>query len=1843
MFGLLFIGFALCDTFSKMICIAIEQKDDNDSPCKDEINLNPTSSTFYEEYTSLRKNSRDINIIINDRRAITFDFNIQILSGQNVHFTAINDNSATINFLFKSSADYSACNFSFDSSIKSIFKSVNEEASSKLIIGNIIGSNTMFGTKDSSIELLYRTLDVPVNSLEFVSKLTQDKKGYTNLSLSKNDKLDISFAQPKTFVLNGVSKECSFVEGQPMKFTGSATNNEIHDTLKVTYPELKDMSRMPIIEYLKISELNFIGELWSPTDTNPLILLDKCVMIKVNSAHFPFTCISSKMTIHVQKSINIYGEIDSSDFNSYCDLFINSDSNQAIDVRFEKHIRAIMTIQSPIVNVELMNISSKVKNKDFPIYPAINEDKVSAIKIHNIYLENQINVFNFAFYVCVENILSDEDISQTNIYNGLEFIQLPKGFLPLRDFDLAILDISPSSQNGIPGFTKSNNCLDVFARIEGEYMKISAKVVKSAFETPCYICLRKDSTSRCYYSSIDADFTVYDVGAEDFTLEKAFKKGYKSYYILIESTYSQSSVRKVDFNQLSSSYKNLNITIIGSSQYVYFENNDISRIQNLTINGYNLYLTPSGDDQSLVINAQNITIHDAKFGSGTYSFNENVDVYISIDVYKLLTDVGETNVPKKLFLYKSSSSNLRPYTVEVAKQYWKIFYDTDSYTPKAEVNYGANFVKEMTFITSTDVKLKINKPSDPKAFNLKLQKDCVVSFLGNDWSTTTFDQNITIDHGSNKIYVVFSSPDQDKQITTIGDGSGVSYTVNYDVKSLCLYNDSATSTCKNSFTYPTKELLSTNITENIISITSMGINIGIDYFSSPISVDFSVLSKKEIEIKSYEYQNPVQLILNVDKGHELDRKFSKTKFNDLSVGLSSKPVEISFGELEFNSRTVFSNDWVDVPLVVNRLECKFEDLSKFKTIKVNDQLNISGTIPKDLVKTVTFAADSDANDLIVKLSENAHIEILDDKIMIEKITFEIKQSPNIDIWIQAETSNVDIDIECKATSSTKIPRMKFSFAKTKSSIEFSGTWPSLTDDNPIIYIEASEIVNLTINGEMPLYIYKTKLIVLHLNSPTCSILGPVELYKDYRDGEGIKIYAGIDENIDFTLTKGIRVMQYYDNNIFLIQLYSANIKMTVGPIEYLDSKKETQQLKLINTINPKAASSITLLHELPERLELSNTFIIRSTLVGKLDEDSIDLLKSDHTILKAKAQNMFFESISFSYLEDPSVEDRTHGFYNVMNCMQIDIIDKDSFREIIFLKKVMPSEIPFLIDFSEEKKNGEVQIRPVNQEELKDLPSKLPKKVNEIIFRIYDDMTNDKAFIDFNTIASTIGSAKISVISPDDPKTVFAKLPTNNALDIIINNVILTISETNSMIAKRINFSNIDFKDCKFKINKDEIQTLILDVDSLNDLTDKKLLNEFWNQLIIQSANIILFVKDGWQFKENDLKDVITIKPENFKNVSFETIYSFELRIGEPNISEIKGLELNAHPLKDNKVYATFGRNWNKITKLNGMKIKVGNANEVIAYSSSYPIPNVFDCDDNILSYWFETDSDGGFDLIEYKNGHVFTEQVNLNLEKLPEEFQVVKGETLIFQGESGVTFKHNIGRLETTSILIQENSKVVFNDVSVQNNLFLSQNSRAQGRFIYDRNTIVTLHWNLETPPYILYTNNSIYMPKKLELIYDPDDADLDLFREKLLTNSGIALMEGKFDCYTMTRKQVSYQSRYSYFSDGKDNVLALTCDRSANGDVLLLYSIKDIYENQESGNKNKLTVGGTVGVVIGCVVAVALIVSLAVYIHQRKKIDMLKNEIPVEKNSAYQSSAIDNETNSYTSRSETSVDEEF
>lgn len=1777
---------------------------------------------------------------------------LRSFNGLNINFSSYLSN-VYINFTYVNNEEYGGNDFNFDYKTFPSFVPIPDSLeTNKLKIGTIsspLSKVVFYPNGEKFTHLEFKSLDISTEALTNISSLTKVKTGEISFKINNKDSIEFKFSKTNPwFKLNDKELNFKYLQGDSIKITGAAQYApKFQDKLKIIIDSDMNFHDIPSLSFNEISTVEFVGKLWKPSDESPLNVINKCGNLIIPEGDFPFTILADTVNLKINGNTTIHGDIDASKWiTSSAKMIVSTNSTEKTFVYFKGYVDSTINIESPYLNIVIDNFISNSTDDhttQFPVGFSFNENITSHIQIKNISFKNKpsTKANSFACFPSIITIYTDEGLAKFPLLiNGFEFLDLPADSMSSKSFKILVSESSPSAVKGIPGFTVTSICMDI--RLDNkDRLKVIAYKAKEAYGSPAYICIM--GSRKCNNPPGIKAYPFSDIKEiVDGDISKYVSAGYKSIYI--SATTAETYEIELDFDKLKNT--NYTITIDGSTvSYIYPKFSILAsegKVFSYSINHVTLY-------KGVTFNADVLDLMQVKFTKpNLYKFG-SAKITADAESIDSINSVSQTINMKELYIvhnyayfknsgvqyasYEESVNVVNENSIEFCATGYYLYFGKklneiykDDYGTSVCCTINPKYVKKIKCMIKAvfyfDV-TSLTENINPVEFVVSpLYKESSIDVIlgGDGWGTADMKNKFKINQGKKGVALKVTKPGQAKNIEFNGKGQ-VLFTIDYGkVQEYCFYKLNSTISCKDKLPNDKIKIqFDETFNEKLLKIDKNSINANFDNKEEAIQIPLSFLNNKKVSLTTtYGFQFPQEIEFDFDT--KLDHLYSMTTFEFVKLNYNkTDDVVATFGQFKIANQYFKVNDlWKQhVTLNTSQLICTYEQLTNFKNITINDQLIVTGAMSGSIDDVVIdFDQDDDPNDLVADIGGDVHIFISKGAIRIGKYTFKITHSENYDVYFKViKPSNITVELT-ESITKADFTKIIFDCQAIGLNITFIGDFPVLDDNEDSLImikgaVKANNKLNVTSNSNLPLSVYGMIDNSFHLlSSKITSIQGPIEYcygHGEFKYGR-IRFYNEQEERISINVPRGIQI-KTIESSANFTGIASPNLEVTIGKVYFLEEPKSSSKIyfSVVNSIDNKGSSKLTFLEKLPAVLAFTNHTYVITKVYGKIiSEESFPFIHKPENIIQARSEDIASMSLSFRYIVDKR-ENVTHGFYPGVNCLGIKQSEVNSeYHAIQLFAERMPSSIPFVIDYATkgQRTSGELVINEDNEDVLDDLNTLLPNVFVGIIMRLYRDMDQLKP-LNLNSIVGGRTSLSITIESPSStPSKAFITLPQSASLNLSFDNINLgveTIESTKELVADFVNFVDCDFVNAnEFKLSS-KVKLVTTDVDSLNELVDAGTFSEYKNRIVVNSANVILFTKDGWEFREDAARKTTLIKASDFTNIAFETRRFCILQIDDPTLTSIHSFKFDVFPGDDGTVYFEMGLNWGNVKDLDNFRINVNGAEKVALNTASYPIPKIFDISETNMSYIFIEDTSGKFDVITFPKGKTFkNEAFSVDFQFLQNEYRLIKGEHVIFEGNTSINFKNDLGEAHFDNVDIKEGSNSTFPKIQISKELTIEK-----GADLY-------------------YIGLIDGWPQKLELIYDNETADYELYRTNMMESTGLILMRGLFNCYAM-KKNVQYGGRYKKFGEG-NTYLDVECDSATDEQLLLLKGKADLDDDEDNQGQAEhkdhgISSGGVAGIVIAGV-AIGGIAAFAVYYFQRVKIDRLKNEIPVEKTSAYQDS---------------------
>lgn len=371
--------------YEKIICICIPSdcySFDND--CKTQKNLDPTSPSFVDDFLYMKKNARDLILVLNNKnKGLDIAFDLRIFTGLNITFRANSYFAKNfIRFDYIHDQEYSASISIITNkpNFVTTFNCLDKNNNTRLRMNTINISTVQFYLNQTT-ELFINDLYSYMLSLVNVSNIIKTKVGVSCFILDKYDLLTTKVSKSSIKIIyNGTELKYNSQPGENYIIKGRSTGYyALMGNLTIELDEGASYNDLKNINYTLLKKVEFKGKLWKPTESEPLLYLIYCETVVVPPGNFPYSIFCPNIYLHLSGDTSIYGMIEGRLFSetvSATKMYLNTVSEKTINITFLDHINSNIFMQSPYLNVTIYDYRSLYTSsgtKEFPIGFSFNE------------------------------------------------------------------------------------------------------------------------------------------------------------------------------------------------------------------------------------------------------------------------------------------------------------------------------------------------------------------------------------------------------------------------------------------------------------------------------------------------------------------------------------------------------------------------------------------------------------------------------------------------------------------------------------------------------------------------------------------------------------------------------------------------------------------------------------------------------------------------------------------------------------------------------------------------------------------------------------------------------------------------------------------------------------------------------------------------------------------------------------------------------------------------------------------------------------------------------------------------------------------------------------------------------------------------------------------------------------------------------------------------------------------------------------------------------------------------------------------------------------------------------
>lgn len=300
----------------------------------------------------------------------------------------------------------------------------------------------------------------------------------------------------------------------------------------------------------------------------------------------------------------------------------------------------------------------------------------------------------------------------------------------------------------------------------------------------------------------------------------------------------------------------------------------------------------------------------------------------------------------------------------------------------------------------------------------------------------------------------------------------------------------------------------------------------------------------------------------------------------------------------------------------------------------------------------------------------------------------------------------------------------------------------------------------------------------------------------------------------------------------------------------------------------------------------------------------------------------------------------------------------------------------------------------------------------------------------------------------------------------------------------------------------------------------------------------------------------------------------------------------------------------------------------------SIPVPNIFPNDVKVTKVLDPIYHDQFY----ISDVRTLNEPIEFNLLSFPESQRIIKGSKITTSGLSALTFKDNIGLIDTDDIIILKNSTFTGVNLLTRNLItaYSTSNSDIQS-FQFTSDSVIELHWERDSWPSIMITKHVSEDPRLIKIILDDVRPSYDLYYNFTYRKS-FTIFKGSFGCNKWIEK-VRFSSSDEYFNDSSSLIFDVVCttDRTSEDEILIVQGTRSVpisKENQDLNNKGGgIKSTSVVAISIAVIIVVCIVIGVAVFLFTRHRYEMmLQDKIKKKKlaKKSHKKSVLDHYNNS-------------
>lgn len=1442
--------------------------------------------------------------------------------------------------------------------------------------------------------------------------------------------------------------------------------------------------------------------------------------------------------------------------------------------------------------------------------PAFNQDIISQFEVTKLVLNTREDQPEVDVVSYIETYMDDDMLVSKNFAEGKQFILIKEGsFKKIQNNIKYLTGEMSEAAKGIHGFNNVDNCLSIDSKIEDNQQIISLKSspVSQLMRHISYGCQDRGAVS---------------VTSED-DLNKLNEKGLLPskhnllYLYLCDDLTNDFDLSNVDSTALQLTVENPNIenhttcNLHFSSQQknvadltlIYTQFTKAQTLECPTIRFDTVEFT-SKDFVLTFVQGSKLTLDSDTI----FLMNSQTQFYwLTITSDIAITSNDKTDITIKKDLYSILYPNQTPYELPYTK------FDAFELKSNRGETFNINF--DSSLLNSNMITIK--------PFNLTVETDSTVNVEGAAYNVE-FSSKIIVDHGMNKLTVVYSRPDQGPHFHSVGPGT-VNEVLKYGVAyKLCLYETSNAKCPNDSNGYSTILDFETNMTKLLKEnkVISFNIVVADSSSSSPFAFNIDLFDLVIATVEPCLPQDVAYIELTQTKG-VVNFYFTSTTFKNTNIKIKDGTSSVNFGELHLEGCTCDAS-CKNAELKADDLHCDYNDLSSFKNISISDNLVLIGSIPSDEAHKadIYFEIDENANDLTAEINgiEQLSVEINPATLKLGAITFHIFRSRNYDALFSliddAGGNGINIDITCdKNINISQMPKFTIDGEKAKSgkvNIAFTGEWEDKYNEDVVQVINIPS-VSLKVSDIVPFRAEVSKNIEIISTTKESGVTGPIEFTKLDKSQQPIAISVSstyVDDRTTIHIMNGINIPKVSkEYSPTLISVAKSTITLLVDAIRCEDETAIGVPMPISLTLDENGVSSVEV-NSVSSNINSDQSITLINNIPTNYDETNLKILTDTWPLLGLPVDVMQRTNLDYSYLLSNNFP---HGFNERADVMETKIEGIGSLKHFELMKKQLPSSLPYVFEYGKQTNDGEFLITNINQ--FKDISAYLPMKIDSIVFDLHQKQEKqvpiDIVNFQDKTMSVTINIARFSDL--------FVNMPTKKINLTINGGEVKQVSPNSEINIDVLTLTMCDFAKNTFLLADSSVNMIVSDADSLNCLVRNEVIKSISNPINV-TANTIQFEANGWSIIGNT-SDII-MAANSFTNINF-IAYDRITLFATAGVTSIQPITVITEGDKEYEIGLSGGLA--SVADTMGWKIDTKELT-VKVVTPFYPLPDIFSQNKNNFRIILNKPADDPAPLNIYiKKGTVYHESRSFDVSELPESSRFVTAGKITFEGQATkLDFTTNDGQLRITDASVVNQTNAVLGNTKISGKLELDHMAVLSGKISFTKDSEIIMNWKSSATPLITITSQELQeAPKSITLIFNEEITDNSDFNDKYY-KWNYEVLTGKFDCNAY-KAAIKFKSTNKFFDDStNDNIMEKMCVGTGNQMKLYIKPNKLLpvptpapTEDQDSGSKDNrpnISTGAISGITIAAVVVVAIVVGVVVYTCTRNKYEALLSTVPME-----------------------------